>query len=689
MAKQTKADVIITAKDLTGPGIKSATVKLQSMGKTFSSIGRKMSLFVTTPLAILGGIALKTAANFEKQQVAFETMLGSAEKAKVLLKDIVDFSAKTPFQLPGLATAATRLLGFGIEADKVVDTLRNLGNVAQGDQARLDRLTLAFGKLKAKGKATLEELNMFLEAGVPILDELAGMYDTTTQEMFKMINEGKIGFEDVNQAIINLSTGTGMFAGMLEKQSQTLGGMLSTLKDNFSLLGMEIMQTVMPQIKKFTEKVMKLVEWFRDLDERTKKIIITIVGIAAAIGPVLLIIGQAVKVIGFLKIAFAALNVVMSANPILAVVAAVAALVVIGILVYKNWDKVSRFLIEAWNKLKEIALKVFTGIKLAVLKSFEAILIGIKKIADIFMPKMGEKIGNVLDRLEEKIENTKNILDELPSVFDRTARELRKMKEDAEKVKEEIEELNNELVKKKNNLIDEIEMSTALIIQLQYLQILREANYVAVDKETESNTALIIQLQHLQILRRENYKAIEDETGAMGDYYTAMQRVREEAELLSQKQVAVKESIDRVKEAKEQEMLVFASSISSMQIYGETLKGFVGNVISLLLRGLGEQLIASAALALIPGPSFNPFIAGATFAAGLAAIAASQALASMEQGGITKKEGLYYLHRDEIVAPLNKGGAGTTINVYVQGSIKTEKDITEAIIYAAKREGYI
>jgi len=123
-----KAEVKLTTKDLTGPGIKSAEAKLKGFGQTISSFGKKMSLFVTAPLAILGGVALKTAANFEKQQIAFTALLKSGDKAKVLMQDLVDFSAKTPFQLPGIIQASQGLLGYGIEAEKVVETLRNLGN---------------------------------------------------------------------------------------------------------------------------------------------------------------------------------------------------------------------------------------------------------------------------------------------------------------------------------------------------------------------------------------------------------------------------------------------------------------------------------------------------------------------------------------------------------------------------------
>ena len=205
--------------------------RAKELGKTLQNVGRKMTTFVTLPILAAGTAAIKAAADFEKQQVAFTVMLKSAEKAEALLKDIEDFAATTPFQLPGLIEGSKRLLAFGVAAEDIVQTMTDLGNAAGGDQQKLDRLTLAFGKLKAKGKASLEELNMFTEAGVPIMAQLAENAEVTTGEMFKLISTGKIGFKEVNEAIISLTRGEGQFAGLIEKQAETLTGLISTLKD--------------------------------------------------------------------------------------------------------------------------------------------------------------------------------------------------------------------------------------------------------------------------------------------------------------------------------------------------------------------------------------------------------------------------------------------------------------------------
>ena len=286
----------------------------QQIGKTLSNVGRKLSMFITLPLMAIGAVAVKNAADFEKQKVAFETMLGSAKKAGKLLDQIEKFAATTPFQMPGLIEGAKRLLAFGTEAEDVIETMRRLGNAAMGDQNKLDSLTLAFGKLQAKGKATMLELNMFIQAGVPILDALAEQLDVTTQELFKMIETGQVGFEDVNTALTNLTTGTGRLAGLIEKQAETLSGLFSTLKDNLGLFAKDLGDILLPMLKNIVGRLIEWVQWFRTMGENTQKMIIIIAALAAAIGPLTMALGALINMLGFL-----------AAHPVIAALIAIAA----------------------------------------------------------------------------------------------------------------------------------------------------------------------------------------------------------------------------------------------------------------------------------------------------------------------------------------------------------------------------
>jgi len=300
--------------------------KLKTVSDALTKAGKKMTTFVTAPILGAGIASLKSAADMEKYTVAMEVMLGSAEKAKNLLGEIEEFSASTPFQFPDLVQGANRLMGFGVEADKVVETMRNLGNVAKGEADILDRLTLAYGKLRAKGKASLEELNMFSEAGVPILAELSRMYGVTTDEMFEYISAGKVGFDEVNQALQNMTTGEGQFAGMIEKQSQTLSGAISTMKDNLMLAGRGMVEDFLPQITEAVQKITEFAQKVASLNDEQKDMILKIAGIVAVIGPALLVMGKLVGIINSIRTAMVLLNGTMLANPYVVAIAGVVAL---------------------------------------------------------------------------------------------------------------------------------------------------------------------------------------------------------------------------------------------------------------------------------------------------------------------------------------------------------------------------
>ena len=221
-------------------------------------------LFAGASLAV-GGL-LKAAGDFEQVEVAFETMLGSAAKAKDLLQDITKFARTTPFSLTGIVDSSKQLLAFGIEQDKIIGTMTSLGNIAAGvGRDKLPTLVRAFGKIRTKGKATMEELNMLLEAGVPVLDELAKNYGVSTEELFKMISAGKVGFADVEAALTGLSSGSGKFANLMEKQSKTFLGMLSNLKDFIQVTAIEIGKELLPQAKALATQILNIFEANRKL----------------------------------------------------------------------------------------------------------------------------------------------------------------------------------------------------------------------------------------------------------------------------------------------------------------------------------------------------------------------------------------------------------------------------------------
>lgn len=198
--------------------------------------------------------AIDQAAAFEQTSVAFETMIGDAEKAKKLLADIAETAKKTPFQLPELEEGAKRLLAYGVDVDKLIPTLKMLGDVTSGvGTEKMPQLILAFGQISAKGRLMGTELRQLTETGF----NLAEAMGVTNAQLEEMVSQGEVSFADVEAAFQRATSEGGKFFNLMENQSQTFGGQVSNLKDSLTLLSREIGIELLPVAK-------ELVAWAQD-----------------------------------------------------------------------------------------------------------------------------------------------------------------------------------------------------------------------------------------------------------------------------------------------------------------------------------------------------------------------------------------------------------------------------------------
>lgn len=192
-------------------------------------------------LAVAAGtMGLKTAASMETAQIGFETMLGSAKAANSFLGDLQKFAAKTPFEFPELQSAASSLISVGVETSKVIPIMTTLGNVTSGmgtGAEGVKRATIALQQMSAAGRITGEDLNQLRDAGIPVFDLLAAATGKSKEEVAALAQAGKLGKDEMNQLFSALETGRGLerFSGLMEKQSQSLSGMFSTLKDTVNM----------------------------------------------------------------------------------------------------------------------------------------------------------------------------------------------------------------------------------------------------------------------------------------------------------------------------------------------------------------------------------------------------------------------------------------------------------------------
>lgn len=209
-------------------------------------------------LVAMTGFGLKSAAQLEQVQVAFDSLLGSAEKGAAVFKDLQQFAAATPFEFPEVAGAAQRFLAFndavGLSDDSLRPFLTTLGDVASvtgGGAQALNSVTLAMGQIASSGKLTLDNLNQISEA-LPGFSGVAAIASATGKTTAQVMQEISAGSIDATTGIQALLVGMQKFpgaAGAMEKQSQTLLGVFSTFKDTLSQALVAGFAPVLPAIK--------------------------------------------------------------------------------------------------------------------------------------------------------------------------------------------------------------------------------------------------------------------------------------------------------------------------------------------------------------------------------------------------------------------------------------------------------
>ena len=233
----------------------------QGMGASIRSTAGS----VFTPLKVASGLLLAgtaAAAKFglgvaaanEQASISFTTMLGSGKKAQAFLTDLKKFAAATPFEFPELQRAASSLISAGISANKVIPIMRTLGDVTAGmgtGSEGIQRATIALQQMNAAGKITGEDLNQLRDAGRPVYDLLAAATGKSKAEVTQLAAAGKLGSKELGQLMKALESGKGLerFSGLMDKQSQSLTGLLSTFKDTFGQGLADAIQPSIPLIK--------------------------------------------------------------------------------------------------------------------------------------------------------------------------------------------------------------------------------------------------------------------------------------------------------------------------------------------------------------------------------------------------------------------------------------------------------
>lgn len=243
---------------------------------TFRNIGAGMAAYFSAQQ--LGDFVTQVAnvrGEFQQLEISFETMLKNKALSDKLMSDVVEFAVKTPFDLQQVATGAKQLLAYGTEVQNIIPTMRQLGDVAAGLSIPFGDLVYLYGTSATQGKLMTKDLMQFAGRGIPIIDELSKILKVSKAEVMNLTEAGKIGFTELQQVIENLTSSTGMFGGMMEKQAQAINGLRSNLKDAWDQMLNDIGKANQDNIEGTVKTAIAIVENYQRVLDILKVIVAT------------------------------------------------------------------------------------------------------------------------------------------------------------------------------------------------------------------------------------------------------------------------------------------------------------------------------------------------------------------------------------------------------------------------------
>lgn len=288
------------------------------------------------------------------------------------------------YSIDDVAQAIGLMANSGIKSSQAGTALRTILTKLQGD------LTLtgsAFGEVTiqtSNADGSMRELS-------DILADCRSAFSQMTESEAAAAAETLVGKNAMsgflalmNAAPADIEKLSGAIAGcggtaedMANTMQNNLEGQLTILKSQLEELAISFGDMLMPIIRDVVSHIQGFVDKLNNMDEGTRKVIITIAAVVAALGPVLIIIGKVISSVGTIltvipkigpaltavKGAFAGLNAVMAANPIILIIAAIAALVAAFIYLWNNCEGFRQFWIDLWENIKNFAINAWNAIK--------------------------------------------------------------------------------------------------------------------------------------------------------------------------------------------------------------------------------------------------------------------------------------------------------------------------------------
>ena len=328
--------------------------KTQSFGSSIKRTVAALGLGKIAKDFASAGISFN--ASIEQYQTSFEVMTGSAEKAAQITQQLKQIAANTPFELPQLADTTQLLMNYGFTADDAMKKMQMLGDISQGSADKMTRIATAYGQMSSAGKVSLEDVKQMIEAGFNPLQEISKSTGESMASLYDRISDGSLSVDEITASMERSTSAGGKYFQSMDKQSQTLNGKISTLKDTFNEFAGKAMQglsdvlsnTVIPALTgvlSHSDEIMAVLNALLP--------VIVAVGSAFAAWKIVNFIQDIPKMVGSVKTAILGVNAALAANPVGAVIAAISALVAVFLYLWNTSEEFRQFWTDMWNGIVE------------------------------------------------------------------------------------------------------------------------------------------------------------------------------------------------------------------------------------------------------------------------------------------------------------------------------------------------
>lgn len=210
---------------------------LKTIGKNLANVQAGIKMFASVCTKTFGIIkdVVSTAFSFERAEREMQVLLGSVEDAKEHVSALRKMGAETPLSFEDLRKASKLLLSFGSDVGDVLPTLQMLGDIAMGNSSKFQGLALVFAQVKSQGKLMGQDLIQMINQGFNPLTIIAQETGASIDELKERMSEGRISFDMVAEAMRVATGDGGRFNNAMSELSDTGEGMVSTLKDNWTI----------------------------------------------------------------------------------------------------------------------------------------------------------------------------------------------------------------------------------------------------------------------------------------------------------------------------------------------------------------------------------------------------------------------------------------------------------------------